>query len=183
MTDIKCEECEKSFETEESLNMHNKSKHPEKYKAPKQKMDPQQKKKIRNWSIFVIIVVIIVGGISFLVLSIKTLPPTDPRGHSEDKPPSHAVKNPMSISMQRHMLEHSDGDGPPGVIINYNCEDYICEPDLISKLEKFVEKYPNNVYVAPFPDMDAKIALTRAGRQKTLKEFDQSRIEFFILSG
>ncbi len=86
----------------------------------------------------------------------------------------------MPLSMQKHMLEHADGQGPPGVIINYNCEDFECEPDLIDKLKAIAQDYPEFVYLAPFPNMSAKIAITRRGAIEVLDEFDEERIRRFI---
>ena len=54
-----CEKCEKEFNSEESLAMHNKSKHPE--LVPKNRK-PLPLKKIRNWTIFLIIVGLIIWG-------------------------------------------------------------------------------------------------------------------------
>ena|SRR3989338_1154634 len=142
-------------------------------------MKDKQKGKIGNWPILIIAAVII-GGIYFLVPNTKTLPPTDIQGHIEMSPPSHILKEPMSISVQKHMLEHADGRGPPGVVINYNCKDYTCEDGLIEKLEAFAKRY-NHVYVAPFPKMDAKIALTKYGKIEILDNYDEKRIESFIV--
>ena len=180
--EFKCEECKKEFGSEDSLNMHNRAKHPELYKEPKRKLTEGQKKRIRNWSIFIFIILLIIGGIIYLIVNIKTLPPTDMQGHVEASPSSHILKEPMPIAVQKHMLEHADGSGPPGVIINYNCIDFECEQNLISKLEEFANKYPSNVYVAPFPEMDAKIALTRLGKIKILEEYDEEEINNFINS-
>ena len=78
------------------------------------------------------------------------------------------------------MLEHADGVGPPGVIIQYNCDDFACEPGMITRLQEIVSARPSNVYLAPFPTMDAKIALAAPGRLVTLDEFDEPRITRFI---
>src|SRR3989338_1848504 len=145
-------------------------------------MKDKQKGKIGNWPILIIAAVII-GGIYFLVPNTKTLPPTDIQGHIEMSPPSHILKEPMSITVQKHMLEHADGSGPPGVVINYDCENFECEPDLIPKLEEFAKKYPEFVYVAPFKNMKVKIALTRLNRILTLDSYNEVMIEKFIKSG
>ncbi len=103
-------------------------------------------------------------------------------GHVERSPPSHILKKPMSDAVQRHMLEHADGKngGPGGIIINYDCKNFECEPDLVSKLEAFAVKYPETVYVAPFKNMKVKIALTKLGRIETMDSYDESVIERFI---
>jgi len=51
---IRCDRCDKEFGSEDALNMHNKSKHPELYKEPKVKISKEKKRKIRNWVIFFI---------------------------------------------------------------------------------------------------------------------------------
>jgi hypothetical protein len=70
--------------------------------------------------------------------------------------------------------KHADGNGPPGVIINYNCQDYQCEPDLVERLTAIAQEYLEFVYLAPFPNMTAKIAVTRVGAIETFDTFDES---------
>ena len=110
-------------------------------------------------------------------------PPTDITGHTETSPPAHILDRPMSLSTFKHMLEHADGSGPPGVVISYNCEDYECAPDLVERLRAIAEDYPDFVYLAPFPDMTTKIAVTRRGKQIVLEELDEQRIRDFIEGG
>ena len=176
-TTYKCEACDRTFANADGLASHNSAKHPE--SIPKEKK-PFPIKKIKNWTIGIIIIAIIVGLIVWEISSVKTLPPTDMQGHIEVSPESHVLKEQMPIAVQKHMLEHADGSGPPGIIINYNCEDYDCEEGLIENLEAFAEKYPANVYVAPFKNMDAKIALTKFNKIEILKEYDEDRIDSFI---
>jgi len=140
--------------------------------------------------------VLLVGGslvaVVFIVLAVRYAsgagggtyyPPTDITGHTETSPPAHILDRPLSLGTFKHMLEHADGSGPPGVIISYNCEDYACAPDLIDRLRAIAEEYPDVVYLAPFPDMTAKIAVTRRGKQIVLEEFDEQRIREFIEGG
>lgn len=176
----RCEICNREFKDAESLAMHNKSKHPE--KIPKEKR-PFQFRKIRNWGIFLIIAGLIFYGIFLSFSNIKTLPPTDILGHIESNPSSHVLKEPMSLEIQKHMLEHADGieGGRGGVIINYNCKDYECEDGLIETLESFANKY-DYVYMAPFKNMDAKIALTKLNKIEILEEYGEKKIEEFINS-
>jgi len=54
---IRCEICDRNFKDLEGLAMHNKSKHPE--KVPK-KRKPLPVKKIRNWSIFIVAIVLLI---------------------------------------------------------------------------------------------------------------------------
>jgi len=178
-TTFNCDKCDKTFGSEESLSMHNRSIHPAPVK--KELITKKAKKKIFMLAVVFAIVFLISFGL-FNMVTAKKLPPTHFANHIEESPPSHVVREPLDIRIQRHMLEHSDGDGPPGIIINYDCNSHTCAPDLIPKLEAFAEKYPENVYVAPFPTMKAKIALTRIGRIDTLDSYDEARIEGFILS-
>jgi len=175
-----CEICDRTFKNEEALEMHNNAIHQS--TDSKKEKKPFLNKKIKNWGIFIVILVLIVGGIYLILPKGQTLPPTDMQGHIEVSPPSHVMKEPMRIEVQKHMLEHADGaeGGPPGIIINYNCKDYDCEPDLIEKLEAFADKYPKNVYVAPFKNMEVKIALTKLGRIQVLEEYNEQAIDNFI---
>ncbi len=110
-------------------------------------------------------------------------PPTDTAGHAETSPPSHILERPLPLATFKHMLEHADGSGPPGVIISYNCDDYDCQPDFVDRLRAIAEDYPDFVYLAPFPGMTAKLAVTRRGKQVILDEFDEQRIRNFIEGG
>ncbi len=173
----RCEICNREFKNAEGLAHHNKDKHP---------IIPQEKKslpvkKIRNWVIFIFIIGLIIFGIYSLKASVKNFPPIDAEGHIELNPDSHILKEQMTIEVQKHMLEHSDGNGRPGVIINYNCKNYKCEPGLIQSLESFALEY-NYVYVAPFGGMSAKIVLTKLGGREILNEFDNKTITDFINS-
>jgi len=173
---MKCEICNRNFKDVDGLTAHNRAKHPERISKERK---PLPIKKIRNWSIFIIIVLGIGALIYFSIFSIQTLPPTDMRGHVESNPPSHILKEPMPITIQKHMLEHADGTGRPGVIINYNCKDYECEENLIKNLESFANKY-DYVYVSPFKGMDAKISLTKLGEIEILEYYEEERIINFI---
>ncbi|MFB6246201.1 MAG: hypothetical protein ABEI74_01250 [Candidatus Pacearchaeota archaeon] len=174
---LECDICGKKIKPE-GLEMHKKAKHSEKTKE-----NPSKRvnwKKIRNWTITILILGIIAFAIVNSISSVKNLPPTSPKGHIEQSPKSHVLKQPMKLTVQKHMLEHADGSGPPGIIINYNCKNYKCAENLIPKLEKFAKQYPQKVYVAPFWQMEAKIALTKSGSIKTLEKYDKKAIENFI---
>jgi glutaredoxin len=56
MVDFKCDECNRVFTSKEALDMHNNSKH---YSPPKISIN---KKKVRGWGIFAIIILVIVGA-------------------------------------------------------------------------------------------------------------------------
>ncbi len=125
------------------------------------------------------VVALVVGGTwAFLALT-PHLPPTEIVGHIEDVPPGHILNTRMPELVQRHMLEHADGRGPPGVIVQYNCEDYACEPSLVERLDNLVRKYSTYVYLAP-SNYDGKITLTKRGELEILEGFDKRRIEKFI---
>ena len=79
---------------------------------------------------------------------------------------------PIPNELQIHNLE----DG--GVIVQYNCPDG-CD-DLVAKLAGIIERYDEQVILAPYPDMDARIALTAWNRLDTLDAFDEKRIVAFI---
>ena len=172
----RCETCNKELKNSDGLAAHNNAKHPE--LVPKE-IKPINKKKIKNWSIFIIIVGLIIVGIVWGISNVKTLPPITMQGHVETKPVSHVIREPMGDAVQRHMLEHIDGTGRPGVIINYNCKDYLCEENLIETLESFASDY-DYVYVVPFKGMDAKIAITKLGKIDVLDEYNKIRIKNFI---
>lgn len=174
----RCEICDRMFSSLEGLEHHNRDKHSENKKEEKK---PINRKKIKNGVIFVLIAGFIVAGLIWAFASAETFPPTDMKGHVESNPVAHILKEPMPITIQKHMLEHADGieGGRAGVIINYNCKDYQCEGDLIDKLESFANQY-NYVYVAPFKGMDARIALTKLGKIEVMEEFNEMTIKQFI---
>ena len=138
-------------------------------------------RKIGKYALYTIVSVSVVGGI-FLFVSVRpNLPPTTSQGHIESIPPTHIVTTPIQDTIQRHMLEHADGSDSNGssIIIQYNCDDYDCEQDLVSKLTSLVEEYPRNVYLAP-NNYDGKIILTGIGRREILDDFDEQAIRDFI---
>lgn len=108
------------------------------------------------------------------------LPPTSfSPGHAETYPPQQVNTKPIPLPVQEHIMEHVDSAGP-GIIVSYNCQDYQCEPDLVERLANLVQSYPPQVFLAPFPDMDVKIALTTQGKLMMLDTFDEQRIRKFI---
>ena len=136
--------------------------------------------KIHNWGIVLVVAVPLIGGAYYWSTNREVLPPTDMTGHIEQNPPSHIMDESMSLSVQKHMLEHSDGKGPPGVVINYNCEDFGCDSDLKDRLTEIANKYPEFVYIAPFPNMSKKIAITRMGKIQTFNNLDENALVQFI---
>lgn len=147
------------------------------------KREQQQKKKKKNKLGIKLLLFGIAGGfIVFMVWLFSNqlhMPPVSMEGHIESSPSAHIVTSPIPENIQRHMLEHADGDRAPGIIIQYNCEDYSCAPDLIDKLTALVKEYPENVYLAP-NNYDGMIILTKRGGIKVLDDFDEGAIRNFI---
>lgn len=79
---------------------------------------------------------------------------------------------PIPNELQVHNLE----DG--GVMVQYDCPDG-CDA-LVSELADIVERYPDGVILAPYPDMEHRIALTAWQRLDAFDEFDEDRIVRFI---
>lgn len=125
----------------------------------------------------------VIGGVIallvWLVMRIPNVPPDSSQNHTEEVPESHILTSPMPPQVQRHMLEHSDGRGAPGVIVQYNCEAYACPPDLVDNLTAIVQEYPERAYLAP-NSYDGLIILTREGRRLILDEYDEQAIRDFI---
>ena len=81
--------------------------------------------------------------------------------------------SPVSEGRQIHNLE----DG--GVGIWYNCPEGC--PELVAQLEDVVKKAgEDGLIMAPYPDMETRIALTAWNRIDRFEEFDEERITDFI---
>ena len=124
---------------------------------------------------------LVIGGIVLLGLTSKVLPPTSfGPGHSESYPPTQINTQPIHPLIQQHVMERG-GDHPEGgMLVQYNCLDYRCEPGLAQSLAEIVQSFPPQVYLAPYPGMDAMIALAAPGRLEILDSFDEQRIRQFI---
>lgn len=136
-------------------------------------------KKLLVYAAYVLVALGTTILIIWFVTSRPNLPPTTDINHSEDVPPSHILTKPMPDLTQRHMLEHADGRGQPGIIIQYNCTEFTCESGLVERLVEIVERHPDNVYLAP-SSYDGRIILTKLGRRKILDELDEQAINEFI---
>lgn len=82
---------------------------------------------------------------------------------------------PVPAALQVHNLEHG------GVAVQYSCSPVrsgSCR-DLVAQLTRLTEPY-ERVIVAPYPFMDARIALTAWGRIDFLEAFDEGRILAFL---
>ncbi|MBS3082203.1 DUF3105 domain-containing protein [Candidatus Pacearchaeota archaeon] len=179
----KCDICDRNFKNEEGLTMHNSAKHFEvlNKNSPKSQINKDGMRLKFKKIIEIGVVAILIWGIIALIPNGGGLPPIDFNGHIESSPPSHVLKKPMRIEIQKHMLEHVDGieGGRGGVIINYNCKDYECDENLVENLESYANQY-GYVYVAPFKGMTSKIAITKLGRIQTFEEYDAESIKQFI---
>jgi len=133
-----------------------------------------------NYSVIFLLVIGVVVGFFRFIANQPILPPSTVVGHIEENPPSHFLTQAMDIRVHKHMLEHADGSGPAGVIINYNCEDFECEPELLDKLRSLVREYPDNLYVAPYPNMSAKLVITKFNQQSIMDRYDQGVISKFL---
>lgn len=137
-------------------------------------------KKGLTWGGLALLAAIGAGWLGYSIATAKRLPSTSMVDHVEQSPPSHILTTPMPIAIQKHMLEHADGGGRPGVIINYNCVKFRCPEGMVDRLAGFVRAYPEFVYLAPYPEMDVRIAVTKLGKILVLEEVDDVRIRAFI---
>jgi hypothetical protein len=101
----------------------------------------------------------------------NSMPPTS-GPHYESIAPWGVHEVPIPNELQVHNLE----DG--GVMVQYNCPDGCA--DLVQQLASAVDRFSEGVILAPYPDMEARIALTAWGRIDTMDEFDEKRILTFI---
>lgn len=133
-----------------------------------------------TWGAAGLLAAVGVGWLGSSIVTAKRLPPTSLVDHVEQSPPGHILTTPMPLAIQKHMLEHADGGGRPGVVINYNCVKFRCPEGMVDRLAGLVRAYPEFVYLAPYPEMDVKIAVTKLGKILTLDDPDLERIRTFI---
>jgi hypothetical protein len=137
----------------------------------------------RRWGLPTVLGLLIVGGGAFVVtqaVTAKVYPPTGMQDHVESYPSCRICTEPIPEVMQRHILEHREPGNPadrPGVLVQYNC---VSCPDLVAKLTRIVQRYPDAVYLAPYPRMSPRIALTTLHKLETMEEVDETRIVAFI---
>ncbi len=107
-------------------------------------------------------------------------PPTS-GPHMPGIAPWGAYNQPIPKEYQVHNLE----DG--GVLIQYSCPKGC--PEITKKLEALFQKYKKrtetdpkykHLIIAPYPQMDTRIALTAWTRLEKLNDFDEARIDRFI---
>lgn len=132
-------------------------------------------------TLFAVVLGIVAIGLFGPQPQAEVYPPTDIIGHVESYPQSRISERPIPINIQKHILEHVPlrGGERPGVLLQYNCVRYECAPDLVDRLAEIARAY-EYVYLAPFPEMTPKIALTAFGDMVTLDTLDRERIIEFI---
>ena len=126
-----------------------------------------------------------IGGIVLFMTTRSTfgkeLPPTSfTPAHSESFPPQQINNRPIPRLIQEHVMERNAGHERGSMLVQYNCVDYQCEPDLEERLTEIVRVYPPYVFLAPYPTMDAMIALAAPGKLLTLDALDEDKIHEFI---
>jgi len=130
-------------------------------------------------------IVLVVGSFTLFITTRSTfgkeLPPTSfSPAHSESLPAQQINTFPIPRLVQEHVMERQASHERGSMLVQYNCAEYQCEPDLVEKLITIVRDFPPYVYLAPYPTMDAKIALAAPGRLLTLETLDEDQIREFI---
>ncbi len=127
--------------------------------------------------------VLLVAGVVFVIaqaVTARVYPPTGMQDHVESYPECRICPAPIPEVIQRHILEHREPGNPgdkPGILVQYNCAP--C-PEVVAKLTRIVERYPRGVYLAPYPRMSPRVALTTLGKLETMDAVDEGRIVAFI---
>ncbi len=119
----------------------------------------------RRWGLYTALGLLVAGGGALVVtqaVTAKVYPPSGMQDHVESYPPCRICGQPTDR---------------PGILVQYNCAS--C-PEVVAKLTRIVERYPRGVYLAPYPRMSPRIALTTFGRLETMEEVDEARIVAFI---
>ena len=129
---------------------------------------------------------VVAGGVLYMTTRTtfgKTLPPTGfSAAHLESFPPQQINDRPIPRLEQEHVMERTAGHSRGKMLVQYNCVEYECEPGLVERLKEIVLDFPPEVYLAPYPTMDAMIALAAPGRLVILETFDEGKIREFITS-
>ena len=137
----------------------------------------------RRWGLYAALGLLVAGGGAVVVTQgarAKVYPPTGMQDHVESYPPCRICAQPIPEAIQRHIVEHrepGERTDRPGILVQYNCAS--C-PEVVAKLTRIVERYPRGVYLAPYPRMSPRIALTTLGRLETMEQVDEARVVAFI---
>jgi len=131
------------------------------------------------------VVALAIGGLVLFMTTRSTfgkeLPPTSfSPAHLESFPPQQIKNLPIPRLIQEHVMERNAGHPRGSMLVQYNCVDYQCEPGLVESLTEIVRGFPAHVYLAPYPTMDAKIALAAPDRLLLLDALDEPKILKFI---
>ena len=174
--------------TDAQDTVHDRASRKERRRLGAQQKEAEQRRRTRirrfrkslRWGLLGLIAATGLGWLGYSVATARRLPPTSMTDHVEASPAGHILTEPMPLAIQKHMLEHADGGGPPGVIINYNCTKFRCPDGMVDRLAAIARAYPAFVYLAPYPEMDVKIAVTRLGKILVADDVDEGRIRGFI---
>jgi hypothetical protein len=101
----------------------------------------------------------------------ETSPPVSGR-HAQTPAPCGTHAEPIPDEIQLHSLEH----GAVGVQFQPDA----LKPGEIARIEGIVREYENNVFSAPYPEMEPAIAVTSWGRMMTLDSVDAGAIRKYI---
>lgn len=152
-----------------------------------------RKARLHNWRSKLLIAAgglavagVAIGGLVFFMTTRSTfgkiLPPTGfSAAHLESLPLQQINTRPIPRLEQEHVMERAAGHEKGSLLVQYNCVEYQCEPGLVERLTEIVLEFPRYVYLAPYPTMDAKIALAAPGRLETLDFLDELRVRQFII--
>lgn len=128
-----------------------------------------------------VVVAVISGGLFLWAINQKELPPTEfGPSHSEGLPPQQINTLPVPRPIQEHVMERGGNHRIGNTLVQYNCLKYECESGMSDRLAEIVRDFPQNVFLAPYPGMDSKIALTAPGRRLLLDTLDEGKIRKFI---
>ena len=102
----------------------------------------------------------------------NTTPPTSGWHYGDQVAPWGISAQPIPNEVQVHNLEHG------GIGIQYDCANGC--PDVVSKLETIARSYPSKVFLAPYPGIGHRIALTAWGKYLYMEDVNEPVIRKFI---
>jgi hypothetical protein len=140
-----------------------------------------------------LIVVLLVAGVIYMATGPKPGKAVRSLGNAHIQPPQEATYNTRPPTSGSHfsglarwgvhsepivdeLAVHNLEDG--GVLMQYDCPDG-CDA-LIGQFVRVMDNYDSQVIIAPYPDMETRIALTAWGQIDAFDEFDEDRIVQFI---
>ena len=85
----------------------------------------------------------VIGIFVLIGITQKELPPTNfGPGHSESLPPEQINISPIPRPVQEHVMERNRTHRRVRMLVQYNCLDYECLPDMVERLTEIVRTYP-----------------------------------------